>query len=373
MLKKLVLATALVAAQASAQQNTDITGADFSSGKADATLAALGRKAAASGQRLVVTAPSDWHAKIAAKIRAGGKADLVLRDGFYETVLVRVEDKAAEAAKPEPEKEKKAVAHAPERAPEPVAAAHPLAPASATPPLRPAAPPQTATVAAAPAAEAPAPTPSAHAAAPAPVAAARPAAAAQAAPAKPAVDVAAVQRRMEESLLGGRSAEGTLPVASLQPGDTIYVDGPVRAVVRREGLKPVLYWLDGDLDLRRSELKVLADNRYQVLASIRGEGTLRREFDASPALEFAEPAADAPEREALERNLNDGRAIADRLRTAQLRTGDVVYTGKGAAVVVRREGTRLSRYWLVGSLDVRQPGLQADGANKYKVLNDTVR
>ena len=107
MLKKLALAAALVATSAVAQENTDISGANFQSGKADAALATLGRKAAASGSRLVITAPKEWHAKIAAKVRAGGKADLVLRDGFYETVLVRVEDKSAvkeTAAAPEPDR-----------------------------------------------------------------------------------------------------------------------------------------------------------------------------------------------------------------------------------------------------------------------------
>lgn len=363
MLKKLVLATALVVAtQASAQQNTDITGADFSSGKADATLAELGRKASGSGQRLVITAPSEWHAKIAAKVRAGGKADVVLRDGFYENVLVRVEDKAAEA-KPEPEKKVAARSEAkPAPEAEPVAAAHPLAAASPTPPVRPAASTPQAAPAVAPA--------------PAPAPAAKPVqTAAVSAPAKaaPAVDTDAIKQRFEQSLLGGRSAEGSLPVASLQSGDTIYVDGPVRAVVRREGLRAVLYWLDGDLDLRRSELKVVADNRYQVLSSIRGEGTLRREFETAATLEFAVPGADAPERATLERTINEDRAIDDSLPTTQLRAGDVIYTSKGAAVVVRREGTRLSRYWLQGSLDTRQSGLRADGANKFKVLNDNVR
>src|SRR5690606_38097050 len=49
MLKKLVLASALVAGSALAQQNVDISGANFQSGSADATLADLGRKSAASG------------------------------------------------------------------------------------------------------------------------------------------------------------------------------------------------------------------------------------------------------------------------------------------------------------------------------------
>ncbi|HEY6939968.1 MAG TPA: hypothetical protein VI238_00725, partial [Dokdonella sp.] len=99
MLKRLILASALIAGgSAYAQENTDISGANFQSGKADATLAALGRKAAASGNKLVITAPAEWHARIAAKIKAGGNADVVLREGFYENVLVRIESKAEAAA-----------------------------------------------------------------------------------------------------------------------------------------------------------------------------------------------------------------------------------------------------------------------------------
>ena len=60
MLKRLILASALAAAgSASAQENTDISGANFQSGKADGTLATLGKQAAASGSRLVITAPAE--------------------------------------------------------------------------------------------------------------------------------------------------------------------------------------------------------------------------------------------------------------------------------------------------------------------------
>ncbi|HEY6543656.1 MAG TPA: hypothetical protein VIZ64_02035, partial [Dokdonella sp.] len=98
MLRKLILASALVAGTALAQQNVDISGADFQSGGADSTLADLGRKSAASSTRLIITAPPEWHARIASKVRAGGAADLVLREGFYENVLVRVQSRGAETA-----------------------------------------------------------------------------------------------------------------------------------------------------------------------------------------------------------------------------------------------------------------------------------
>lgn len=376
MLKKLMLAAALAATPAMAQQNTDISGAHFLDGKGDATLAALGRQAAVSGKRLVITAPSDWHAKIAAKVRAGGKAEVVMREGFYENVLVRVEDAATKAvaepdrvAKADAEKSRaeaerakaeaaKSRAEADKAKAEADKARAEADKAKAEAELAKARAQQQAAMAPKPALVAP-----------------PPAARAAAAAAKPAAaDVDAIRARFEQSLLGGRSAEGTLAVGALQSGDTIYVDGPVRAVARRDGLRAVLYWLDGDLDLRRAELKVIGDNRYQVQAAIRGEnGALRREFVDVPALVLREPGADAQVRATLERNLNDGRTINETLPTAKLLGGDVIYVGDGAAVVVRREGARQSRYWLDGSLDTRQPGLRADGANKYRVLNDSVR
>lgn len=379
MLKKLVLVSALVAAPALAQQNTDISGPNFLAGQGDATLATLGRQAAASGKRLVITAPAEWHAQIAAKVRAGGQAEIVLRDGFYESVLVRVEDKAggAEAersALAEVEKSKAEAAKAKAEAERSRAEADKAKAEAEALKAEAAKAKAEAEVAKAQAAQQVA----RPAAAPAPMAAAAPvgaAAAAKAAPAAPtsAGDVAAIRSRFEQSLMGGRPADGDLAVGALQSGDTIYVDGPVRAVVRREGLRAVLYWLDGELDLRRSELKVLADNRYQVMASIRGDGTLRREFVDDKTLQAQQPAHDAPVRTALERDFNDGRRIDDVLATAKLRHGDVIYAGEGAAVVVRRDGKSLLRFWLEGSLDLRQPGLAADGANKYKVLSDTVR
>ncbi len=356
MLKRLILATALFAASASAQQNTDISGAEFSSGKADARLATLAKQAAAEGKRLVITAPADWHKALSAKLRAGGHADVVLRDGFYENVLVRVEDKAEET--------KPALEKAPARSTPKAVAAAP-APAPAVREAPPPAPLQSAPVVAAPAPVAAVPNvtpaPAARMAAPAPK------------PAAPVVDVDAIRTRLEQSLNSGRSARGTLAVAALQSGDTIYVDEPVRAVVRREGLKPELYWLDGDLDLRRAELKVAADNRYQVMSAIRGDGSLRSEFDTSRVLNVRVPADAAPVRAALERKINEGRSIGDSIAVDKLRNGDIIYTGDAAAVVVRREGADLHRYWLDGTIDLRQSGVQADGANKFRVVSDTVR
>jgi outer membrane biosynthesis protein TonB len=274
-----ILLMALVATSAWAQQNIDITAEQFNSGAANSQLTALGRQAAASGKRLVVTAPQHWHAQIAARIRAGGKADVVLKDGFYETLLVRVEDEAPEPAKPEPKPAPVAVAPKPAPAPvrtqpEPrkveVAPAPPAQPMVETPP--------------------PAPAP-----APAPVVQTPPPAAA---PAPAAVEE---------------------PMASAEPAAPEVVDpkAPIMLVTTEPG-------------------------------------------DADPV------------REAMEKRYNEGKRIAERVDPVNLRVGDVIYAGKAAAVVVRRERSRILRMWLIGSLNVNQLGISNEGVNKYKVLNGTI-
>jgi hypothetical protein len=77
-------------------------------------------------------------------------------------------------------------------------------------------------------------------------------------------------------------------------------------------------------------------------------------------------------RATFERDLNDGHPIGSTIAVDKLRSGDLVYTGKGSAVIVRREGRTLSRFWLDGTLDLGQSGLIKDGASKYKVVSDTI-
>lgn len=381
MLRKLVLASALVAGSALAQQNVDISGANFQSGSADATLAELGRKSAASGNRLIITAPPEWHARIASKVRAGGAADLVLRDGFYENVLVRVQarsaDKAAEPARADADRSRAEADRARAEAEKSRAEAE-KAKAEAEK-LRAEAERAKfeAELAKAQAAQAAA-AQAAAAEAAAARAAAQPVAAPAAASTEPvaapkAGDEDAIRSRFEQSLNGGRSAYGSLEVAKLESGDTIHVDGPVRAVTRREGRRLALYWLEGDLDLRRTELRPLASGRYQVIGAIRGEGKLREEGEAANVVDAREPAADAPGRLALEKSLNDGHSVTQTLPPAKLGKNDMLYVDGDAVLVVRRMGRDLVRSWLVGSIDLRQTGIQVDGPNRYKVISDTVR
>lgn len=385
MLKKLTLALALAATPALAQHNTDIDGASFQGGGADATLATLGREAAASGARLVITAPHEWHNRIAAKVKAGGNAQLVLRDGFYESVLVRVEDKGA--AKQEAAKEAAATAAAErtraeaqrnkaelERAKADAEAARAEAERAKAEAEAARAAAERANAAAAAAraqaeAEAAARAEIERAEADKARAEAERIAAAQAA----ASSVEAVRGRLEKSLNDGRPASGTMAVDKLQSGDTLYVDGDVRAVVRRDRGKALLYWLDGDLDLRRSELKELAPNRYQVLGLIRGEGSLRREFAGDNRVDAQLPPASSPARETFEKNLNNGQAFSDTLRPTDLRTGDMLYVDGTSIAVAHRDGVTLKRYWLVGTIDLNQDGLLREAAGRYRVTRDTIR
>ncbi|WP_306581744.1 hypothetical protein [Dokdonella sp.] len=387
MLKTLTLTLALAAAPtlALAQQNTDIDGASFQSGGADAALAALGREAAASGARLVITAPHDWHDRIAAKVKAGGKAQLVLRDGFYESVLVRVEDRgaarqeaakeaavsaAAERTRAEAQRSKAELEQAKAeveaaRAEAERAKAEAEAARAAAERANAAAAAARAQVEADAAARAEAERAAAESAR---LEAERVAAAAAA-----ANGIDAVRARLEKSLNDGRPASGSLSVDKLASGDTLYVDGAVRAVVRRDRGKALLYWLDGDLDLRRSELKELAPNRYQVLGLIRGEGTLRREFADAGRVEAQVPAASAAARLSFEQNLNNGQTFNDTLRPADLRSGDMLYVDGSTIAVAHRDGLTLKRYWLQGPIDLNQDGLLREAASRYRVTRDTIR
>jgi hypothetical protein len=276
MKKCFLLLMAACAGSAMAQQNTDISAEQFNSGSANSTLSTLGRQAAASGKQLVVTAPQHWHAKIAASIRAGGNAKVVLKDGFYETVLVRVAEVAEEPAKPEP-----APAPAPAPKPEPKRAPAPPPP-----------PPPAPVVQTPPPAPAPAPAP------------------------EPVVQ--------------------TPPPA---PPAAVEAEAAPEAVVEQP---------------ETAEAPAVADPNAPVM------------------LVSAEPGDTDPVRKSLEDRYNDGKRITELLPPSKLEIGDTIYTGNGAAVVVRRDGKFLVRMWLDGSINLNQIGISADGVNKYKVINSVL-
>ncbi|HQW77195.1 MAG TPA: hypothetical protein PLJ77_09935 [Dokdonella sp.] len=278
-MKKVFFAlTALLASSAWAQQNIDITAEQFNSGAANAELTTLGRQAAASGKRLVVTAPQHWHAQIAARIRAGGQAEIVMKDGFYETLLVRVEDKAAEPAKPEPvaaaAKPAPVAAPAPTPTPRPAPVAEPPAAIEPPPPAPvvevPAAEPEPA-----PEVVAPPPPPPVQSAVPAVVEEA-PAAAAEAPvvvdPKAPVMLVAVepgdtdpVRESMEKRYNEGKRISERVQPGSLREGDVIYTAAGAAVIVRRENNRMIRMWLDGTLNLNQTGLSVEGGNKYLVV------------------------------------------------------------------------------------------------------------
>jgi len=85
------------------------------------------------------------------------------------------------------------------------------------------------------------------------------------------------------------------------------------------------------------------------------------------------PAANSAERNSLQTQYAEGHDVIESLHPADLKAGDVLYTGQGAAIVVRRAGTGLLRFWLDGDLNLGQSGLQKQGGNAYKVLSDTIK
>ncbi|HXD84200.1 MAG TPA: hypothetical protein VN599_07185 [Rudaea sp.] len=376
---KFIPLAALFFAGAALAQQVDVSGKDFLSGAGDAKLAGIAQQAAAAGKTLEVTAPDYWQAKVAAKLHAAA-ADVAIKssNGFFENVLVKMVDAApAKAAAPSPDAQ--AAKAAAERA-----AAQKAAEEKATQ-EKAAAEQAAAQAAAAKAAAAKAAADKAAAEqAAAEKAAADKAAAEKAAAEKAAAEKAAAKKAiadkreatrngMLKNLNEGRPADGDLQVAQLLTGDVVYVDGDLRGVVRRGSSRLQFYWLQGDLNLDRIELSPNGEGRYKVLRSI--------DMNAAPVLRsrgggmFAAtiPADGSAARKSLQDQYADGRAVADTLKPSNLRQADTIYTGQGAALVVRRAGGQLARYWLDGSLDLGQVGIQNQGGNVYKVLSDTVK
>jgi hypothetical protein len=229
----------------------------------------------------------------------------------------------------------------------------------------------------------PAPTPApepAPSAAPAPAPAPAPAAPAAAAPAaspgatqtSSSAEIAAVRQRLEQNLNQGEPAAGTVAPDRLETGDIVYVQGPVRGVVRRGGVKNQLFWLEGDLNLERVELKELGGDRYQVNEPLRGGTPTLRSKAAAGELMFtaADPKSAGDERQSMEKRYNSGKAIAGTLRPDAVKGRDVLYVGDKLIVVVRLNGLELQRFWLVGDINLARSQLSKEGANKYRALTD---
>jgi hypothetical protein len=184
---------------------------------------------------------------------------------------------------------------------------------------------------------------------------------------------ATIRRSFEQNLNGGRRITRSLTQTQLEAGDVVYTRGPVKAILRRDSLRNDVFWLDGDLELMRVELKELTSNRYQVMERIRSSDNVRlRAVRSEEKAEFEanDPARHADERKTMERRYNGGNTITAKLTPTELRQKDVVYIGDDLVVVVRVAGLDLTRYWLIGKVNLGRTELIKDGTNKYKVLQD---
>ncbi len=389
MLKSIFFAGVLLSGTAFAQQ-VDVSGKDFLSGAGDAQLAHIASQAAAEGKTLVVTAPPYWQAKIGAKLHAGAaNVDVRMSDGFFENVLVRVEDSkpaaakadavAADSARAESTKVNAAKAEAAARAEAAKAQAARAEADKADAARAEAAQSAAAQAEAARAKAVQAEAAKAEAARAAAQAAAEKAEAAKAEAAKVAASkaaadsTAAIQQRMQKNLNDGNPADGSLTVAQLQAGDMLFVDGSVRGIVRREGARAHLYWLQGDLNLDRAELTPTGNDRYSVNQPVRDIANPPLRTRAGGHFVGNVPPPGSAERTSLQEHYADGRDVSASLRPTDLRTGDIVYMGKSSAIVLRRSGTELVRYWLDGDLNLGQSGLLKQGDSAYRVLSDTVK
>ena len=388
---KRILFTSLLLTSAAWAQEIVISGKDFLSGASDAKLAEIAKQAAAEGKSVQITAPKYWQDKAAAKVRAGAAdARVQTSEGFLENVVVKIVAAKSEAPKPAPAEAAATPAPDEQAAAERAAAAKKAAAAKA------AAEKAAAEKAAAEQAEAERIAAEKAAAekaeaerlaaakAAADKAAADKAAAEKAAAAKAAADKAAAEKaaadalaakhqNMEKNLNEGRPAAGTLQVTQLLKDDVVYVDDSVRGVVRRVGGHPQFYWLEGDLNLERIELLPNGAGRYNVVADIHDTANPTLRTRAGGHVVANLPPPNSAERTSLQGQYAEGREVTESLHPADLHSGDVIYTGQGAALVVRRAGTGLLRFWLEGDLNLGQSGLQKQGGNAYKVLSDTIK
>ncbi len=379
-----LMSTALMATAVWAQE-VNVDGKDFLSGAGDAKLADIARQAAAAGKHVVVTAPNYWQSKVAAKLHAGASnVDVQMKEGFFENVLVRIEDGKAKAdavaadgkaaaAKVETQKAEAARSEAAR-----LEAARAQAEREETA-RQEAARAESARAEAARQEQVRQENARAEAAraetARQQAAKAAADAAAKAKAEKDAADKLAAQKKaMLQNLNGGREADGTMSVGQLQKDDQVFIDGQFRGVVRRGGAHSQFYWLDGDLNLDRVELLPLGDNHYKVNDPIRENApVVLRTKTVTGHFAATVPAADAPDRKSLQQQYAEGKDVAQTLHPADLRSGDLVYVAKSAAIVVRLQGTTYLRFWLDGDLNLGQAGLQKQGTNAYRVLSDTIR
>lgn len=413
---KHALWTATLVAGAALAQDAAISGADFTHGSADAELRAIGSHAAAQGKTVVVTAPPYWQGKVAAKIRAGAHGKPVairFSNGFYENVLVRTEApapvapvvqlEAHPAPKPAATKPKASETAAVPAKPRPRAVAklesgvaeHHIAPSSnsvTVPDTNPSpasiAPVSKITVTE-PAPRLPVPTavPEKHqdtgitavpqvsqrpAVVPIPTSPINSTGVEPALPQPGTVIDASARQRMLAALNGGRPAAGSLTEGQLQPGDQVYTDGDARAVVRLQGLRRDLYWIHGPLDLQRVQFSPHGTGNYEVTGSIDPRAPATHRNSGTRLVNAIVPATGSAARSRLEQQYNNGQPITATVTPARLQPEDRLLVNGSAIVVARREGNSMTRYWLDGSINLGQNGLQKVATNVYRVTGNNL-
>jgi len=122
-------------------------------------------------------------------------------------------------------------------------------------------------------------------------------------------------------------------------------------------------------------LAPLSKSSYEVKVRIDERAPLILRTAKGAAVNFTGKVPDTAnaERISLEKQLNDAHAIAETITINQLQSNDLIYVGSDSAVVVRRKGSALLRFWLVGDIDLAQHGIARESNGKYRVLSETLK
>ncbi|HEX6613523.1 MAG TPA: hypothetical protein VF022_06655, partial [Rhodanobacteraceae bacterium] len=183
-----------------------------------------------------------------------------------------------------------------------------------------------------------------------------------------------VRQRMLASLNDARPAMGSLTEGQLQSGDQVYADGDTLAVVRLEGLHRSLYWLQGPVDFQRIQFMPQGSGHYQVTGPIdpKAPAVHRKANNARQVFAASVPASGSAARTRLEQQYNNGQPIIGSLTAVRLQPEDRLLVDGDAIVVARREGNSMARYWLNGSIDLGQTGIQKLDGNVYRVTGNSL-
>lgn len=179
---------------------------------------------------------------------------------------------------------------------------------------------------------------------------------------------------LERRLNSGRTINNSLRPDQLRPGDQLFRTGGVIAVVRRSQLRNSAYWLDGEVDLERDEIRFLQPGKYEVRRLLDDEEDTEvavvTEEAPEELVETAQFTDNLEERTRMEQLYNGGNPIEQSVSTNRLLKDDMLYVGDSLIVVVRRTRVRLERYWLEGEIDLSMEELSKQGNRKYRVSRD---